>query len=282
MDIKKNLPLDGPAIDEVNKYIPKYTDEIIVIKCGGSVLFDKNLFKQFIEDISVIYNLGLKIIVVHGGGKNIKRKLDLQNIESKFIDGLRVTDEKTVIIVEESLLELNSEILNDLKNKMCKVESINPKNSNIIKVSAEKKELGFVGFPKEISKDKILELIKEKKIPIVMPMGIGEDNKIYNINADIVASSIAKELNARRLLLMTDVSGVFNHNNELVSEIDSSTANEFINKGIIKGGMIPKVTTCLDAIKNGVTGVAIVDGRKPHSILFELFSDKGAGTLIRK
>ena len=282
MDIKKNLPLDGPAIDEVNKYIPKYTDEIIVIKCGGSVLLDKNLFKQFIEDISVIYNLGLKIIVVHGGGKNIKRKLDLQNIESKFIDGLRVTDEKTVIIVEESLLELNSEILNDLKNKMCKVESINPKNSNIIKVSAEKKELGFVGFPKEISKDKILELIKEKKIPIVMPMGIGEDNKIYNINADIVASSIAKELNARRLLLMTDVSGVFNHNNELVSEIDSSTANEFINKGIIKGGMIPKVTTCLDAIKNGVTGVAIVDGRKPHSILFELFSDKGAGTLIRK
>ncbi len=282
MDIKKNLPLDGPAIDEVNKYIPKYTDEIIVIKCGGSVLFDKNLFKQFIEDISVIYNLGLKIIVVHGGGKNIKRKLDLQNIESKFIDGLRVTDEKTVIIVEESLLELNSEILNDLKNKMCKVESINPKNSNIIKVSAEKKELGFVGFPKEISKDKILELIKEKKIPIVMPMGIGEDNKIYNINADIVASSIAKELNARRLLLMTDVSGVFNHNNELVSEIDSNTVNEFINKGIIKGGMIPKVTTCLDAIKNGVTGVAIVDGRKPHSILFELFSDKGAGTLIRK
>jgi len=282
MNLEKIIPQDGPSIYEVEKYIKKYSNELIVVKAGGSVLLDENLFKQFIEDISVIYRLGLSVIVVHGGGKNIKKKLDDLNIETNFIDGLRVTDEKTIKVVEEALLELNSEITKNLKDLQTNVQSVTPKNENIIKIIPEKKELGFVGIPKEVNKEVLLNIIGEKKIPIIVPMGIGEDRKIYNINADVVAGAIAKELNSRRLLLMTDVEGVLDKNKKLIPEINSSIAEKMLKNGDISGGMIPKINTCLDAVNNGVTGVVIVDGRKPRSILFELFSDKGAGTLIRK
>ncbi len=282
MELEKILPKNGPSILEVKKYIDKYKKEIIIIKCGGSVLLDKNLFKQFIEDISVINKLGLSSIVVHGGGKNIKLKLDKLNFETKFINGLRITDRKTLKVVEEALLELNIEILNDINNHQANAVSITPHKNNIFKVEKVSEELGFVGSPKKINKDLLLKIIDEKKVPIVVPMGIGGDEKIYNINADIAAGAIAKELKARRLLLMTDVEGVIDQNNNLISEIDSDVANKMLQEGTISGGMIPKINTCLDSVYNGVTGVVIVDGRKPHSILFELFSDKGAGTLIRK
>ena len=282
MELEKILPNNGPSIDEVKKYTTKYSNDIIVIKCGGSVLLEKNLFNQFIEDISVINKLGLSVVVVHGGGKNIQKKLDEHNLKSAFIDGLRVTDEKTIKIVEEALLELNFEILSEISNHHANSVSISPKKNNVIRVSPERKELGFVGTPTEIKKDTILEIINEKKIPLIVPMGIGEDNNIYNINADVAAGAIAKELNARRLLLMTDVEGVLDKSKNLISEINSSMANEMLENKTIAGGMIPKIKTCLDAVNNGVTGVVIVDGRKQHSILFEIFSDKGAGTLIRK
>ena len=142
--------------------------------------------------------------------------------------------------------------------------------------------MGYVGIPKKINKEKILKLINNQQIPIIAPLGLGDDEKVYNINADVAAGSIAKELNARRLLLMTDVEGVLDENQNLISEINLDLANEMLKNNIITGGMIPKINTCLDAISNGVRGVVIVDGRKPHSILYELFSDKGAGTLIRK
>ena len=282
MDLEKILPTNGPSINEVKKYIKKYSDEIIVIKCGGSVLLDKNLFKQFIEDISVINKLDLSVIVIHGGGKNIKKKLDNLNIESKFIDGLRVTDEKTIKIVEEALLELNTQIINDLSSLQICGKSVTPKKNNIIKIRPERNDLGYVGSPKEINSNILLEIIKEKKIPVIVPLGTSDDKKIYNINADITAGAVAKELNSRRLLLMTDVEGVLDKNKKLIPEINSSIAENMLKDGDISGGMIPKINTCLDAVNNGVTGVVIVDGRKPHSILFELFSDKGAGTLIRK
>ena len=282
MNLENIIPKDGPSIEEVKKYIKKYSNELIVIKCGGSVLLDAVLFNQFIEDISAINHLGLSVIVVHGGGKNIKKELDKHKIESKFIDGLRVTDENTMTIVEKALLELNTEILNNLTNKEANAKSVTPKSENIIKIIPEKKELGFVGNPKKINKEVLLNIVTEKKVPIVAPMGVGDDGKIYNINADVVSGSIAKELNSRRLLLMTDVEGVLDKDKNLISEIDSKLALKMLKGGDISGGMIPKINTCLDAVNNGVTGVVIVDGRKPHSILFELFSDKGAGTLIRK
>ena len=282
MNIEKILPNDGPSIQEVKKYIEKYSNESIVIKCGGSVLLEKNLFDQFVEDISIVNKLGLSAIVVHGGGKNIKKKLNEKNIESNFINGLRVTDKNTINIVEEALLELNFEIVDQIKNYQANAVSVTPKNGNVIKVIPEKKELGLVGYPSEINKKKILEIINNKKVPVILPMGVGEDRKIYNINADTAAGSVAQGLNSRRLLLMTDVEGVLDRNNKLITEINSEVAKNMLNDGSISGGMIPKIKTCLDSINNGVTGVVIVDGRIPHSILFELFSDKGAGTLIRK
>ena len=282
MDLQNIIPKDGPAIEEVQKYIKKYIDEVIVIKCGGSVLLDQNLFNQFIQDISVINKLGLNSVIIHGGGGNIKKKLDQQNIESKFIDGLRVTDKIIINVVDEALTELNLEIIKKLNTKKCKAQSITTKKNNVITTFPERKELGFVGNPKEVKKEKLLAIIKNKEVPVIVPMGIGDDKNPYNINADIAAGAVAKTLNSRRLLLMTDVEGVLDKNKKLISEINSKIAKEMIKDGTIIGGMIPKINTCIDAVNNGVTGVVIVDGRKPHSILFELFSDKGAGTLIRK
>ena len=282
MELAKIIPKDGPNINEVEKYINKYESEVIVIKCGGSVLLEKKLFNQFIEDISIINKIGLSAIVVHGGGKNIKKKLDENNIETRFVKGLRVSDERTIHHIEEALLDLNAEILQELKSKKSNVCSISPRNNNIINIIPENEELGYVGIPKKINKEKILKLINNQQIPIIAPLGLGDDEKVYNINADVAAGSIAKELNARRLLLMTDVEGVLDENQNLISEINLNLANKMLKNNIITGGMIPKINTCLDAISNGVRGVVIVDGRKPHSILYELFSDKGAGTLIRK
>ena len=282
MNLQNILPKDGPPIEEVQKYIKKYIDEVIVIKCGGSVLLDQNLFNQFIQDISVINKLGLNTVIIHGGGGNIKKKLDQQNIESKFIDGLRVTDKIIIKVVDEALTELNLEIIKKLNTKKCKAQSITTKKNNVITTFPERKELGFVGNPKEVKKEKLLAIIKNKEVPVIVPMGIGDDKNPYNINADIAAGAVAKTLNSRRLLLMTDVEGVLDKNKKLISEINSKIAKEMIKDGTIIGGMIPKINTCIDAVNNGVTGVVIVDGRKPHSILFELFSDKGAGTLIRK
>ena len=282
MELAKIIPKDGPNINEVEKYINKYESEVIVIKCGGSVLLEKKLFNQFIEDISIINKIGLSAIVVHGGGKNIKKKLDENNIETRFVKGLRVSDERTIHHIEEALLDLITEILQELKSKKSNVCSISPRDNNIINIVPENEELGYVGIPKKINKEKILKLINNQQIPIVAPLGLGDDEKVYNINADVAAGSIAKELNARRLLLMTDVEGVLDENQKLISEINLNIADKMLKDNVITGGMIPKINTCLDAISNGVRGVVIVVGRKPHSILYELFSDKGAGTLIRK
>ena len=281
VNLKTILPSNGPSIQEVKKYLEKYTDEKIVIKCGGSVLIDPNLFNLFISDVVVMKKLGLTTTIVHGGGKRINNKLKELNIESNFIKGLRVTDNNTIKIVEDVLIEFNKEIVNALKNKSCDARSITTKEYNIILVKPERGELGFVGIPTEINVNVLDEIIKANEIPVIAPMGL-KDNKPFNINADTAAGTIAKELKSRRLLLMTDIEGVIDRNNKLVSEITPDVAKKMINEEVIKGGMIPKINTCIDAVNNGVRGVVIIDGRKPHSILFELFSDKGSGTLIRK
>ena len=281
VNLKTILPSNGPSIQEVKKYLEKYTDEKIVIKCGGSVLIDPNLFNLFISDVVVMKKLGLTPTIVHGGGKRINNKLKELNIESNFIKGLRITDNNTIKIVEDVLIEFNKEIVNDLKNKSCDARSITTKEYNIILVKPERGELGFVGIPTEINVNVLDEIIKANEIPVIAPMGL-KDNKPFNINADTAAGTIAKELKSRRLLLMTDIEGVIDRNNKLVSEITPDVAKKMINEEVIKGGMIPKINTCIDAVNNGVRGVVIIDGRKPHSILFELFSDKGSGTLIRE
>ncbi len=281
VNLKSILPSNGPSIDEVKKYLEKYSEEKIVIKCGGSVLIDPNLFNLFITDIAVMKKLGLTPTIVHGGGKRINNKLKELNIKSTFIKGLRVTDKVTINIVEDVLTDFNKEIVDALKDKYCDAKSITSKENNIIKVKSEKKELGYVGEPTEINANFLDELIKAKKIPVIAPMGL-KDNQTFNINADTAAGAIAKKLKSRRLLLMTDIEGVMDKNNKLIPEITPDLARKMIDKEVIKGGMIPKINTCIDSVNEGVRGVVIIDGRKPHSILFELFSDKGSGTLIRK
>ena len=282
MDLKKNLPTNGPSINEVKKYIEKYKNDLIVIKYGGNVFIDRNIFNNFVADISILNKLGLSIVVVHGGGPRIKRELDKSNIQTKFIRGLRVTDEKIINIVEDVLIDFNVDIVNSLKKKGSQAVSINTKKNNVIEVTPETEELGFVGVPNKIHINIIKDMLEKNLIPIISPLGLGKNNQTYNINGDTAAGAIAKSLKSRRLLLMTNVEGVLNKEKKLITEISSSEILEMIQDETITEGMIPKINTCLDAVNNGVTGVVIVDGRKPHSILFELFSDKGAGTLIRK
>ena len=282
MEIEKIVPKDGPSIEEVKKYIDKYKNELIVIKYGGNVFIDRNIFNNFISDISILNKLGLSIIIVHGGGPRIKRELEKSNIQSKFIRGLRVTDEKIINIVEEVLIDFNEDIVNSLIEKGSKAISLNTKKNNVIEVIPESEELGFVGKPNKINTNIIKDIIKVNSVPIISPLGLGKNNQTFNINGDTAAGAIAKSLKCRRLLLMTNVEGVLDKEKKLIEEITSSEILEMINNEIITEGMIPKINTCLDVIMNGVTGVGIIDGRKKHSILFELFSDKGAGTLIRK
>ena len=282
MDLEKILPEYGPRIKEVNKYIEKYKNDLIVIKYGGNVFIDRNIFNNFIADISLLNKLGLSIVVVHGGGPRIKRELDKSNIQTKFIRGLRVTDEKIIKIVESVLIDFNDDIVSSLKKLGSEAISINTKKNNIIEVTPETEELGFVGIPDKINIKFIEDTIKKNTIPIISPLGIGKNNQTYNINGDTAAGAIAKSLKSRRLLLMTNVKGVLDKEKKLIEEISSSEILEMVKNETITEGMIPKINTCLDAINNGVTAVGIIDGREKHSILFEIFSDKGSGTLIRK
>ena len=275
-------PIKGPSAKEVSKYLKKYQNEKIVIKCGGKVLLDPILLDGMIGDIAILKKLGLTPILVHGGGLGIKKKLDELNIESKFIMGLRVTDEKMIKIVEEIMIEFNKEIIKALEKKSCKAKSITIKENNIIYVEQENKELGYVGKPVKVNTDLLNDIIQKDFIPIVTPMGLDQKGQAYNINADTTAGALARSLKSRRLLLATDVEGVLDEKDKLISEIKSTEAEKLINDQTIHGGMIPKIKTCIDAVNNGVRGVVIIDGRRPHSILFELFSDQGAGTLIRK
>ena len=276
------LPKDGPTVKEVKKYLEKYNDEYIVIKCGGSVLVDSKLFRIFIEDVAVLNKLGFNPIIVHGGGKRINSKLSEVNIKSNFINGLRVTDKDTIDIVENVLIEFNKEIVEALNKLACKAKRITSKENNIITVIQENKDLGFVGTPIEINKALLTETIKVNEVPVVAPLGSDKDNQTFNINADTAAGSIAIELKARRLMIISDVEGVLDSEKKLIPEINSKKANELIDQEVISGGMIPKIKNCLEVASNGVKAVVIIDGRKNHSLLFELLSDKGSGTLIRE
>ena len=281
-EIQKILPIKGPSFDEVKNYLEKYNDEYIVIKCGGSVLVNHNLFINFINDISILKKLGFIPIIIHGGGKRISMKLNEEGIKSNFIDGLRITDEKSIRIVEEVLNIFNKEITDALKNNNCDSQGITNKQNNILKVEQENEKLGYVGNPKEINQSIIEQIVKEKKVPVVAPLGLDKNNQVFNINADTAAGAIAKKLNARRLIIMSDIEGVLDNDKKLISEINTDKINKLIKDETIFGGMIPKIKNCLDVASNGVKGVVIIDGRKNHSILFELLSEKGSGTLIRK
>ena len=280
--LRKFWPEKAPDINIVQKYVSKYEKEKIVIKYGGNVLIDRNVFNNFISDINVLNKLGLSIIVVHGGGPRIKRELDKKKIVSKFINGLRVTDKDIIDTVEEVLIDFNKDIVKSLKKLGSEAASFHTKNDNIIEVEPEREELGFVGIPNKINIDLVEEALNKNKIPIIAPLGLDKNNQTFNINGDTAASAIAKKLKSRRLILMTNVEGVYDDKKTLISEIKPFDIENLIKLKIVEGGMIPKIENCVDAVENGVRGVVILDGRKPHSILHEIFSDTGSGTLIRK
>ncbi len=281
-EIKKFWPEKAPDINIVQKYIKKYEKEKIVIKYGGNVLIDRNVFNNFISDINVLNKLGFSIIVVHGGGPRIKRELDKKKIVSKFINGLRVTDKNIIDTVEEVLIDFNKDIVSSLKKLGSEAASFHTKTENVIEVEPERKELGFVGIPGNINDNLIQKALNENKIPIIAPLGLGKNNQTYNINGDTAASAIAKKLKSRRLILMTNVEGVYDDQKKLISEIKPFDLENLIKWKVVQGGMIPKIENCVDAVQNGVRGVVILDGRKPHSVLHEIFSDTGSGTLIRE
>ena len=280
-ELENIIPKNGPPINEVSKYIEKYKDDLICLKYGGNIFLNRSIFNSFIEDISILNKLGLSIIVVHGGGPRIQKELEKSNIQSKFIRGLRVTDEKIIDIVENVLIDFNNDIVSSLEKMGTKAVGIHTKKNNVIEVTRDAPELGFVGTPSKINNEIILNIIKDNQIPIISPLGL-QENQAFNINGDVAAGKIAQSLKCRRLLLMTNVEGVLDKNKKLIEEISSSEILEMVKNETITGGMIPKINMGLESINNGVTAVGIIDARPKHSILFELFSDKGSGTLIRK
>ncbi len=282
MELDKILPHDGPSKAEVEKYLNKYKNEFIIIKCGGSVLNDPLLLKKLIEDIVILKKLEFNPIIVHGGGKKINSELNKKKIKTKFINGLRVTNKEVIKIVEKVLIGFNKEIVEEFKNFSCNARCFTSIQNKILMVKPANKELEYVGIPIEVNTKIIKEAIKGNALPVIAPLGLSKENKVYNVNADTAAGAISKKLKARRLLILSDVEGVLDKNSRLISEINSLEANDLIEQGIISEGMIPKINNCIDVASNGVKGVVIIDGRKSHSILFELLSDQGAGTLIRQ
>ena len=280
VNLESILHSNGPSINEVKKYLNKYKNEYIVVKIGGSVLNDKNLFKILIEDISILKKMNFNPILVHGGGKRLTAKLNQLNIESKFVDGLRVSNKDVIKIAEEVFIQFNKEILNEIKNYSVNAKSITSKENNIISVKPISKELGFVGTPYEVNTDILKKIINVNEIPIIAPLGLSSDSQVYNVNADDIATFVASSLNARRLIMISDVAGVLDKENNLISEINSAKAKEMISSGEITQGMLVKINNAIN-VADKVKGTVIIDGRAEHSILYELLSDKGSGTLIR-
>ncbi len=288
--MKKNLSInekkylkDILSFTEAKKYIEKFKNKIFVIKYGGNALTDKYLANNFAKDIVLIKKLGVNVVIVHGGGPQISETLKKKKIENKFINGLRVTNKKTLKVVKDVLLNrINKKIVKLIKIAGGKGISLPGNKNDFIKAKPLNKELGFVGTPKKIKVKVIKDLLKKDYIPIVASLGSNDKNQIYNINADMVAGELASSLSATRFYFITNIKGVLDKKNKLIKEITLLKAKDLIKKGIIKGGMIPKVETCLNAIKKSAKAAVILDGRVPKLLLKEIFTTKGVGTLIGK
>jgi len=285
---------NADMLTEALPYMQKYADSIIVIKYGGHAMKDTKSIKSFCEDIALLKQSGLKPVIVHGGGPQIGNMLEKLGIETKFESGMRITDDKTLEIVEMVLCGgINKEIASNINNCGCKAVGLSGKDASMIiakkhdgKIKDESNiekivDLGFVGIPEKINTNIIEILTSNDFIPVIAPLGISENGKTFNINADTVAGAIAHSLNAKRLLVLTDVEGVKDNQDNVIEELTKDEALKLIADEIIAGGMIPKINTCIDAVEKGVSAAVIVDGRVRHAVLLELFTEHGAGTLIR-
>ncbi len=281
---------------EALPYIQKFSNETIVVKYGGHAMVDENLKKSFALDIILMKYVGLNPVVVHGGGPQIGNFLRTLSIESQFVDGMRVTDKETMDIVEMVLVgKVNKEIVSLINQNGGQSVGLSGKDGRLITARKMKYvknkgdnqppeiiDIGMVGEIENVDNHVLLSLIKSEFIPVIAPVGVGREGETYNINADLVAGAIAASLKARKLILLTDTEGVLDKENVLISSIKSDETGGLINNGTIKGGMIPKIKCCLDALEDGVNKTHIIDGRKEHAILLEIFTKGGIGTEIIK
>ena len=293
---KSNWIKKASILSEALPYMRRYSGKTIVIKYGGHAMGNEALALDFAHDVVLMKQVGMNPIVVHGGGPQIGRMLDRLKIKSSFIDGLRVTDKATVEVVEMVLSgNINKAIVGSINSVGGHAVGLSGKDNNLVVAEPLRRtkkdpdsqieqvlDLGFVGYPKHVNAE-FLEIFKKSNvIPVIAPIGLGENGETYNINADTMAGALAGAVNAERLLLLTDVAGVLDTDKNLLSELSKKQTQILIADGTIHGGMIPKVDTCLHALENGVGGAVIIDGRVEHALLLELFTEHGVGTLIRE
>jgi len=272
---------------EALPYIKKFHKKVVVIKYGGSILGEEKIRKGVLEDIVFLNFMGLRPVLVHGGGPNISERMRAQGKKTEFVEGMRVTDEETLKLVEEELLVLNELIIKELSDLGAKAIGLNGKENELIQVEKKKAkiDIGLVGQIKNINTELLNEELKKDKVVVVLPMGKGKDKKTYNVNADEVASSIASAMLAEKFVLLTNVKGIMRNaedNASFISTLTEKEARNLMENKIIQQGMIPKVSACIDALNGGVKKTHIIDARIPHGLLLEIFTDKGIGTEIIK
>ena len=283
---KQNMNRDWIAtaetLSQAIPYLPRYSGAIVVIKLGGHAMISDEALETFARDVVLMRQVGINPVIVHGGGPMINSMLDKLNIKSEFINGKRVTDPETMNVVEMVLSgSVNKKIVQAINNQDGRAVGLSGKDAKLIICEQETPELGLVGSPTDVNPEVIFTLFENDMIPVIAPLGAGNNGETLNINGDTVSGAIASALKADRLLLLTDVSGVQDKNGSIITELNSTQIKNWINEGIISGGMIPKTETALLALKGGVRGVVILDGRVPNACLLELFTEHGAGSLIR-
>ena len=265
-------------------YIKKYTEKIIVVKYGGNAMIDEQLKQQVMEDIVLLWLIGVKVVLVHGGGPEISDLMSKLGKKAEFVDGLRVTDKETVDIVQMVLAgKVNKTLVNLLEMKGGKAMGISGMDGMLIEAKIRDERLGYVGDITNVNIKPVMDLLEKNYIPVISTLGCDKDGNTYNINGDTAAAYIAGALGAERLIMMTDIAGILRDKDDpstLIAEITIDEAEKLYEEGVISGGMIPKVNCCIEAIHEGVKNVIIMDGRVPHSILMELLTDEGAGTMV--
>ena len=284
----EQILIKAQTLIEALPYIRDFNNKKVVVKYGGSAMIDKNLEESVIKDVALLKLVGMKPIIVHGGGKEISKWINIVGKETKFVEGLRVTDEETMEIAEMVLNRVNKGLVQRIEKLGVKAVGISGKDGGTLKVDkklANGQDIGFVGDVKEVNSELIDSLLDNDFIPVIAPIGLGDDYESYNINADDAACAVARAIKAEKLAFLTDVEGVCadpEDKSTLVSVLTLAKADEMIENGQISGGMLPKIRNCIDAVNNGVNRVHILDGRKHHSMLLEFFTDKGMGTVIKK
>lgn len=291
--VNKNINMDqviakAQTLIEALPYIQKFNGKTIVVKYGGSAMLDEELKYNVIKDVALLKLIGLKPIIVHGGGKEISKWVEMIGKEPEFINGLRVTDAETMEIAEMVLSKVNKGLVQMMQKLGLNAVGISGKDAGLMTVTKRfpgGKDIGFVGEVKAVNGQILNTLIDNDFIPVIAPIGSSEEFESYNINADDAACAVAKAISAEKLVFLTDIEGVFidpMDKNTLISEMDIGEAKSYIEKGIVGGGMLPKLANCIDAIENGVSRVHVLDGRVEHCLLLEFFTEKGIGTAILK